>query len=83
MTVPKLLPSMTPIVGKYYMVKCALVQYKANERYYTPVIGEPHTDVQFDFKWEHIHIDGRFANRNPYLDLRDGKTNSIFVTDLE
>lgn len=70
------------IVGKYYNVKCAIVQVYGKDRL-VPIIGILHKDAQFDFVKEHYHIDGRFTSGrgNPYDTNSLGHTNGVVTTD--
>ncbi len=68
-------------VGKYYMVKCAIV-----DGHPVPVIGEEHADNKFKIKYRHIHIDGRFLGKgNPIYSVDYlGRTNYVIdVTDKQ
>lgn len=66
-----------PIIGKYYFVKCAKLDYYGKE-IFIPIIGELHIDNCFDFPFSHYHIDGRFTN---HLVNSEGKTNRVFSFD--
>lgn len=67
-----------PVVGKFYMVKCAIIVSDMGAKKYLPVIGFPHTDPQLGTSKEHYHFDGRFTNR--YVD-KNGRCNYAIVTD--
>jgi hypothetical protein len=48
-------------VGEYYWRPCAEIMTIPDGRvYYIPIFDHLHSDVQFDFKEDHYHIDGRF-----------------------
>lgn len=68
------------IIGKYYLVPCAIVK-SGTTTHVVPVIGEKHKDPQFGVKYEHYHIDGRFTNgsgrKHRYDTSADGYTNGI------
>ncbi len=81
----KLQEGQTPIVGKYYRVPCAILDIGNGRTLAVPVIGPPHKDKQFAFRYSHYHIDGRFAGkeveRHYYMD--DGRTNFIICTEKQ
>ncbi len=66
-----------PIVGKYYNVRCALMEYNGKIEA-VPIIGNEHKDIQFGVNFSHFHIDGRF--KSEMID-ENGFTNSILPTD--
>ena len=67
----------SPIVGKFYNVRCAKMDYSGKIEY-VPIIGIEHADAQFGVNFKHFHIDGRFKSN--YVD-ENGFTNSILSTD--
>lgn len=67
-------PSISLIVGKYYNVPCAALQYYDGLKL-LPIIGIEHADPQFDFKEKHYHYDGRFSNYGI-----DGRANEVIET---
>jgi hypothetical protein len=68
-------------VGKFYLVKCAIMSDGKRE-FLMPVFGEVHNDKQFGFPHKHIHADGRFAGTKEmnevYMD-DEGKTNHVLT----
>lgn len=66
-------------IGKYYLVKCAIMSNGKRE-YLIPVIGEIHNDKQFGFAHRHIHADGRFCGSKVMYEINmdsNGKTNHV------
>lgn len=74
------------IVGKFYNVRCAIVEYGDGTTFkkVVPVIGKPHMDKSFSDAPLHIHIDGRFISVAVarYNTDKSGKTNG-FVSLVE
>lgn len=78
----KVIDENTPVeVGKYYLVKCAILSNDKNE-HIIPVIGEVHNDKQFGFIHKHIHADGRFCGTREMEHVHmdpNGKTNFVLT----
>jgi hypothetical protein len=70
----------SPIVGKFYNVRCAKLTKHDSTVVFVPIIGELHSDAQFNVKHPHYHIDGRFVkefqSKVVYVDEL-GKTNQV------
>lgn len=69
------------IVGKYYNVTCAIMNYADNTKTYIPVIGMPHSDPQFGAARKHYHIDGRFY-REQHADGKGQTNHPVWVEGL-
>lgn len=82
----ELVTESTPVViGKFYLVKCAVMLQHSDGKYYVPIIGNLHKDPQFSVEREHYHIDGRFAKHDGcgqlYTVDAEGKTNGVVVPE--
>lgn len=75
------------IIGREYLVAHAKLKMinRCDEIVFVPIIPLKHADLQFVFKDEHYHIDGRFdcndAKTNAGFDIVGGVTNQIVILD--
>lgn len=70
--------TISPEIGKFYMVKCAVIEDDLIRNKYIPIIGHPHADPEIGINKKHYHIDGRFTSR--YVD-KMGRCNSAVIPD--